>query len=110
MFKKILCSSLIVLFLSYAYSLKNQEIINSNIFKVTILDNNQIQFGYSYSTGWSTGPFWIGIHCQNDDEIAGFQLELPSNLQLLNATGGRSEKVFLSSQQKGYDFRIFYAG
>lgn len=102
MFKKILCSSLVVLFLSYTYSADNQKNINSNIFKATILDN-QIQFGYSYSTGWSTGPFWIGIHCQNDDEIAGFQLELPSNLQLLNASGGRSEEVFsdLHHNKKG---------
>ena len=102
MFKKILYSSLITLFLSYAYSTDAQENVNSNIFKATILDN-QIQFGYSYSSGWSTGPFWIGIHCKNSDDISGFQFELPSNLQLLNASGGRSEKVFsdLHHNEKG---------
>tara|TARA_Y100001936_G_C16066061_1_gene667346 strand:+ start:1455 stop:2000 length:546 start_codon:yes stop_codon:yes gene_type:complete len=102
MFKKIIFLSFFTILLSNDNSEVILAVDNSNIFKATILDE-KIQFGYSYSTGWSTGPFWIGIHCQNNDEIAGFQFELPDNLQLLDASGGRSQEVFsdLHHNKKG---------
>ena len=28
--------------------------------------------------------FWIGVHCDNINSIAGFQFELPDNLELLD--------------------------
>lgn len=103
MFKKIIIFSFCTFLLSAEANLTNnssQTVTNS--FNASILDN-QIQFGYSYSTGWSTGPFWIGIHCYNIDDIAGFQFELPDNLQLLDATGGRSGEIFsdLHHNKKG---------
>ena len=102
MFKKIIFFILFTLILSINNSDNTIEVVESNVFKATILDE-KIQFGYSYSTGWSTGPFWIGIHCNNNEEIAGFQFELPDNLQLLDATGGRSQEVFsdLHHNKKG---------
>ena len=102
MFKKIIFLSLFTILLSNDESEIMLKAEKTNIFKATILDE-KIQFGYSYSTGWSTGPFWIGIHCKNDEEIAGFQFELPENLQLLDATGGRSQDVFsdLHHNKKG---------
>lgn len=36
--------------------------------------------------------FWIEINCNNIDEIAGFQFELPKNLILLDAEGVRSKE------------------
>ena len=102
MFKKIIFFSLFTLILSINNSDNTLEVVESNVFKATVLDE-KIQFGYSFSTGWSTGPFWIGIHCNNNEEIAGFQFELPDNLQLLDATGGRSQDVFsdLHHNKKG---------
>ena len=102
MFKKIIFFSLFTLILSINNSDNTIEVVESNVFKATVLDE-KIQFGYSFSTGWSTGPFWIGIHCNNNEEIAGFQFELPDNLQLLDATGGRSQEVFsdLHHNKKG---------
>ena len=102
MFKKIIFFSLFTLILSINNSDNTLEVVESNVFKATVLDE-KIQFGYSFSTGWSTGPFWIGIHCNNNEEIAGFQFELPDNLQLLDATGGRSQEVFsdLHHNKKG---------
>ena len=46
----------------------------------------------SIISGWNKGAFWLGIHCNNIDPIAGFQFELPDNLQLLSVTGGSSEE------------------
>ena len=102
MFKKIIFFSLFTLILSINNSDNTLEVVESNVFKATVLDE-KIQFGYSFSTGWSTGPFWIGIHCNNNEEIAGFQFELPDNLQLQDATGGRSQEVFsdLHHNKKG---------
>ncbi len=103
MFKKLIIFSFCAFLVSSETNLTdNSSEIIANSFSASILDD-QIQFGYSYSTGWSTGPFWIGIHCQNEIEIAGFQFELPDNLQLLDATGGRSEEVFsdLHHNKKG---------
>tara|TARA_Y100001934_G_C12106781_1_gene656601 strand:+ start:101 stop:649 length:549 start_codon:yes stop_codon:yes gene_type:complete len=103
MLKKIIIFSFLVFAWSAEENLtKDSPQINQNQFKATIIDK-QIQFGYSYSTGWSTGPFWIGIHCYNVDEIAGFQFELPNNLQLLDVQGGRSEEAFsdLHHNKKG---------
>jgi|TARA_B100000965_G_scaffold134002_1_gene111573 hypothetical protein len=103
MFKKIIIFSFCAFLLATESNLDDNSLqITSNSFDATILDN-QIQFGYSYSTGWSTGPFWIGIHCHNIDDIAGFQFELPDNLQLLDANGGRAEEVFsdLHHNKKG---------
>jgi len=99
MFKKIIIFSFCAFLLATESNLTDNSLQvitkfpTSNSFNATILDN-QIQFGYSYSTGWSTGPFWIGIHCYNVDDIAGFQFELPDNLQLLDANGGRAEEIF----------------
>ena len=96
MLKKIIIFSFCTFILATDTNLNDHSAINDTIensFSATVIDD-QIQFGYSYSTGWSTGPFWIGIHCQNKDEIAGFQIELPENLQLLDAAGGRSEEFF----------------
>ena len=94
MLKKIIFISLV----SFLFSLEdaiqtNSDVIKSNILSASIIEG-PTHFGYSYSTGWSTGPFWIGIHCHNDDAIAGFQFELPENLQLLDASGGRAEEIF----------------
>ena len=36
--------------------------------------------------------FWIEINCNNIDEIAGFQFELPKNIILLDAEGVRSKE------------------
>ena len=36
--------------------------------------------------------FWLGGHWDNINSIAGFQFELPDNLQLLSITGGSSEE------------------
>ena len=69
MFKKIIFFSLFTLILSINNSDNTLEVVESNVFKATVLDE-KIQFGYSFSTGWSTGPFWIGIHCNNNEEIA----------------------------------------
>lgn len=38
------------------------------------------------------GSFWIEINCNNIDEIAGFQFELPKNLILLDVEGVRSKE------------------
>ena len=73
MFKKIIFLSLFTILLTNDKSEITLKPENTNIFKATILDE-KIQFGYSYSTGWSTGPFWIGIHCQNDEELQDFNL------------------------------------
>ena len=37
--------------------------------------------------------FWINIYCQNINPIAGFQFELPHNLELLDIKGTRSNDV-----------------
>ena len=63
---------------------KNQNHSNlhhKNIISSTILDSND-----NYS-------FWMAIHCNNIDSLAGFQFELPSNLELLDVIGGRSENA-----------------
>ena len=36
--------------------------------------------------------FWVGIHCDNINDIAGFQFELPNNLELLDVEGVRSDE------------------
>ena len=99
MLKKVIILS----FLSFLLFAEENSITQpNNILRASVLDD-VIHFGYSYSTGWSTGPFWIGIHCHNVDDIAGFQFELPDNLQLLDASGGRSEEIFsdIHHNQKG---------
>ena len=37
--------------------------------------------------------FWLNIYCYNIDPIAGFQFELPNNLELLEIEGTRSNDV-----------------
>ena len=63
---------------------KNQthsDLQNKNSITSTIFDSTS-----NYS-------FWIAIHCNNIDSIAGFQFELPENLVLLDVIGGRSEQA-----------------
>ena len=52
---------------------------NKNTIHSTILSSND-----DYS-------FWIAINCNNIDPIAGFQFELPNNLELLDVVGVRSK-------------------
>jgi len=39
----------------------------------------------------STYSFWFEINCDNINSIAGFQFELPNNLELLDLVGARSQ-------------------
>ena len=55
------------------------ELNNLNMLSASILE-----CGDDYS-------FWLGIHCDNINSIAGFQFELPNNLELLDVVGMRSE-------------------
>ena len=55
------------------------ELNKRNILSGTILD-----FDENYS-------FWLAVHCHNIDSIAGFQFELPSDLELIDILGSRSE-------------------
>ena len=94
MLKKIIFINLVSFNFAIEDTIKaNSDAITANVLSASIIEG-PTHFGYSYSTGWSTGPFWIGIHCHNDDAIAGFQFELPDNLQLLDASGGRAEEIF----------------
>ena len=54
------------------------NLTNLNILSASILDCKD-----DYS-------FWIGVHCDNINSIAGFQFELPDNLELLDIEGVRS--------------------
>jgi len=65
--------------------------IEANVLTASLPNQEPVTFGYSHDSGWATGPFWINIHCMNQDEIAGFQFELGQNLELLNVQGVRSE-------------------
>ena len=67
--------------------------IEANVLTASLPSQDPVSFGYSHDSGWATGPFWINIHCNNQDEIAGFQFELSQNLELLNIQGVRSENA-----------------
>ena len=94
MLKKIIFISVVSFIFNMEEAIQtNSDVITANVLSAGIIEG-PTHFGYSYSTGWSTGPFWIGIYCHNNDAIAGFQFELPDNLQLLDASGGRAEEIF----------------
>ena len=57
--------------------LNNSELNRSNILTSTIQANED-------------NTFWIAIHCENIDPIAGFQFELPNSLNLLEVIGDRA--------------------
>ena len=61
--------------------LKYPNISQQNIIKASIVSDI-----IDYS-------FWINIYCQNINPIAGFQFELPPNLELLDIEGTRSSDV-----------------
>ena len=63
------------------------DLRNLNILSASILECKE-----DYS-------FWIAIHCDNINDIAGFQFELPSNLEILDVVGVRSES---------YDFQLHH--
>ena len=86
-----------LIFLTFLLASEGSAQLKTNILSAHIVDSEPIHFGYSYSSGWSSGPFWIGISCYNIDDIAGFQFELPDNFQLLDVSGGRAEEVFSDS-------------
>ena len=55
------------------------DLKNLNILSASILECKE-----DYS-------FWIAIHCDNINDIAGFQFELPNNLEILDVAGVRSD-------------------
>ena len=63
------------------------ELKNLNILSASILECKE-----DYS-------FWIAIHCNNINDIAGFQFELPNNLEILDVAGVRSDI---------YDFQLHH--
>lgn len=63
------------------------DLKNLNILSATILECKD-----DYS-------FWIAIHCDNINDIAGFQFELPNNLEILDVAGVRSDI---------YDFQLHH--
>jgi len=60
--------------------LNNSELNRSNILTATIKENED-------------NTFWIAIHCENIDPIAGFQFELPNSLNLLEVIGDRAHEA-----------------
>ena len=60
--------------------LNNSELNRSNILTATIKENED-------------NTFWLAIHCQNIDPIAGFQFELPNSLNLLEVIGDRANEA-----------------
>ena len=86
----------VIYLIFWTFLLASDEVnqLETNVLSAHIIESAPIHFGYSYSSGWSSGPFWIGISCHNIDDIAGFQFELPNNLQLLDVSGGRAEDLF----------------
>ena len=64
----------------------NTEQISNNFDKQNSLSSSII-------SGWNKGAFWLGIYCNNIAPIAGFQFELPDNLQLLSVEGGSSKEA-----------------
>ena len=71
-----------LIFVTFLLATEENNQLETNVLSAHIIESTPIHFGYSYSSGWSSGPFWIGISCHNIDDIAGFQFELPDNLQL----------------------------
>jgi len=63
------------------------DLKNLNILSASILECKE-----DYS-------FWIAIHCDNINDIAGFQFELPNNLEILDVAGVRSDI---------YDFQLHH--
>ena len=63
------------------------DLKNLNILSASILECKE-----DYS-------FWIAIHCNNINDIAGFQFELPNNLEILDVAGVRSDI---------YDFQLHH--
>jgi len=63
------------------------DLKNLNILSASILECKE-----DYS-------FWIAIHCNNINDIAGFQFELPNNLEILDVAGVRSDF---------YDFQLHH--
>ena len=47
----------------------------------------------SVEKGVSHESIWVTLNCENIDPIAGFQFELPNNLELLDIEGLRSDEV-----------------
>ena len=71
---------------------KNQN--HSNLHHKNILSSTILESNDNYS-------FWLAIHCNNIDSIAGFQFELPSNLELLDVIGERSENAGFQLHHNG---------
>lgn len=59
---------------------------HSNLKKDNLLD-------ISIEKGPMNQSMWITLHCENINPIAGFQFELPDNLDLLEVEGLRSKEV-----------------
>ena len=68
-------------------------LLYSNIDKGVDDVSSQNLLSSSIISGWNKGAFWLGIHCSNEVPIAGFQFELPDNLQLLGIEGGSSKEA-----------------
>ena len=68
-------------------------LLYSNIDQSSNDFDQQNNLSSSIISGWNKGAFWLGIHCNNIVPIAGFQFELPDNLQLLNVEGGSSKEA-----------------
>ena len=84
------CSHSVIAVGAYSSEYLNQapsELKNLNILSASILECKE-----DYS-------FWIAIHCNNINDIAGFQFELPNNLEILDVAGVRSDI---------YDFQLHH--
>ena len=111
MFNKriILLSSFLIL--SFIYGQKN----NNDISDVSIINkyNNSNFLGANYISGWNTGSFWMGIYCYNVESIAGFQFNLPEDLQLINVVGLRAKNKNFNipiNKEKGMFLGFSYGG
>ena len=81
--------------LSNSFMRPTSQYINqspSDLKNLNILSASTLECKEDYS-------FWIAIHCNNIHDIAGFQFELPNNLEILDVAGVRSDI---------YDFQLHH--
>ena len=96
---------LILLFCCNIFFTMNSNTFNSNLPKAFTepkskwSENNYSNLrkdnfiNMSVEKGVSNESIWVTLNCENIDPIAGFQFELPNNLELLDVEGLRSDEV-----------------
>mgnify|MGYP001194748396 CR=1 FL=1 len=64
---------------------------DNNTYNIANTSSNILNVSLIEQSAHDTDSFWLGIHCYNTTDIAGFQFELPAGLKLLDVKGGRAK-------------------